>query len=93
MDFLVIKILYNCFLSWFKLRKFCIHRYYTKLRCDDYHLFTNFEIMASKSKVYFFFDNVKHSTLDNANKLKRLIEHIFKKEEKNLDQAELYFLF
>lgn len=39
--------------------------------------------MPSKSKVYFFFDNVRIS-LRNRTKLKRSIELIFKKEKKSL---------
>jgi probable rRNA maturation factor len=46
-------------------------------------LFTNFEIMPSKSKVYFFFDNVS-ITLNRRTELKGAIERIFKLEKKDL---------
>ena len=46
--------------------------------------------MASKAKVYFFFDNVS-VTLRNRTQLKGLIEHLFKKEEKQLDRLNYIF--
>ncbi len=46
--------------------------------------------MASKAKVYFFFDNV-HITLRNRTKLKKLIERLFIKEGKRL--ARLNYIF
>jgi probable rRNA maturation factor len=53
-------------------------------------LFTNFEIMASKSKVYFFFDNVSIS-LKRRTELKRAIERIFKLEKKGLGLLNYIF--
>ena len=53
-------------------------------------MFTNFEIMPSKSKVYIFFDNVRISLRDRT-KLKRSIEFIFKKEKKSLDRLNYIF--
>jgi probable rRNA maturation factor len=53
-------------------------------------LFTNFEIMVSKSKVYFFFDNVRISLRDRT-KLKQSIELLFKKEKKFL--VSLNYIF
>jgi probable rRNA maturation factor len=46
--------------------------------------------MASKSKVYFFFDNVRIS-LQNRTKLKRSIEFLFKKEKKSLESLNYIF--
>lgn len=55
-----------------------------------YHLFTNFEIMPSKSKVYFFFDNVRVS-LANRGRLKKYIESIFKSEKVKLKTINYIF--
>lgn len=46
-------------------------------------MFTNFEIMASKSKVCFFFEK-KFSGLNNRTKLKTFIENLFQREGKSL---------
>jgi probable rRNA maturation factor len=56
----------------------------------NYLLFTNFEIMNSKSKVYFFFDGV-NITLKNRRKLKTVIEKIFKKEKRLLKSLNYIF--
>ncbi len=56
-------------------------------------LFTNFEIMplsSSKSKVCFFFQNVKVS-LTNRTQLKKNIQVIFKKEGKRLKSLNYIF--
>jgi len=52
--------------------------------------FTNFEIMNSKSKVYFFFEDNRIS-LKNRTILKRFIETIFVKEQKNLKSVNYIF--
>src|SRR6266403_1678654 len=46
--------------------------------------------MSSKSKVYFFFDNVRFNLKDRA-RIKRAIELIFKKEKKKLDHLSYVF--
>jgi probable rRNA maturation factor len=46
--------------------------------------------MPSKSKVYFFFDNVR-ITLRDRTKLKGSIEFLFKKEKKSLDSLTYIF--
>ena len=46
--------------------------------------------MPSKSKVYFFFDNVSISLRDRT-KLKRSIELLFKKEKKSLNRLNYIF--
>jgi rRNA maturation RNase YbeY len=46
--------------------------------------------MGSKSKVYFFFDNV-HIALRDRTKLKKAIEHIFKSEKKPLNRLNYVF--
>ena len=51
---------------------------------------TNSEIMASKSKVYFFFDNVS-ITLRDRTAVKRRIEALFNKERKKLKQLSYIF--
>jgi len=53
-------------------------------------MFTNFVNMASKSKVYFFFDKVRPSLNDRA-KLKKDIEKIFSKEGKRLHHINYVF--
>lgn len=52
--------------------------------------FTNFEIMNSKSKVYFFFEN-SGITLKNRTRLKGFIESLFKDEKKNLSTINYIF--
>jgi rRNA maturation RNase YbeY len=52
--------------------------------------FTNFEIMTSKSKVYFFFENTG-ITLKNRYRLKGFIETLFKNENKNLQTINYIF--
>ena len=46
--------------------------------------------MVSKSKVYFFFDNVR-ITLKNRTKIKRIVELIFKAEKIKLDRLNYVF--
>jgi len=46
--------------------------------------------MASKSKVYFFFDDIRVN-LRNRNKIKRMIEQIFLYEKKPLDRLNYVF--
>ena len=46
--------------------------------------------MASKSKVYFFFDDIQVN-LRNRNKIKRMIEQIFLYEKKPLDRLNYVF--
>lgn len=53
-------------------------------------MFTNFEIMTSKSKVYFFFDNV-NPPLRNRAKLKEVVESIFEREKQKLDRLNYIF--
>ena len=55
-------------------------------------MFTNFEIMhqGSKSKVYFYFDNVSLS-LKNRTQLKKFIESIFRTEKINLESLTYIF--
>jgi probable rRNA maturation factor len=52
--------------------------------------FTNFEIMDSKSKVYFFFNDVKIS-IRNKSALKKFVEDIFKKEKIKLNSINYIF--
>ena len=53
-------------------------------------MFTNFEIMPSKSKVYFFSENVE-IRLSRRTDLKKTIEALFKKEGKNLHRMNYVF--
>jgi rRNA maturation RNase YbeY len=53
-------------------------------------MFTNFVNMASKSKVYFFFDNISF-TLKDRTELKRRVERIFKNEGESL--VSLNYIF
>ena len=53
-------------------------------------LFTNFEIMASKSKVYFFSHNVK-GEISKRTLLRQTLEFLFKKEKKELDCLNYVF--
>lgn len=53
-------------------------------------MFTNFEIMVSKSKVYFFSDDTA-IPLRNRDLVKRQVEHIFKKEKKKLGSINYIF--
>ncbi len=53
-------------------------------------MFTNFEIMASKSKVYFFFDGISID-LRNRGRIKQAVELIFRKEKKELDRLKYIF--
>jgi probable rRNA maturation factor len=46
--------------------------------------------MSSKSKVYFFFDNVRFNLKDRA-RIKQAVELIFKKEKKKLDHLSYVF--
>ncbi len=52
--------------------------------------FTNFEIMPSLSKVWFFFEN-KNFSFQNRNPLKAFIEYIFKTEGKKLGSLNYIF--
>lgn len=52
--------------------------------------FTNFEIMPPKSKVCFFFQEVK-ANLTNRSILKKYIESIFRKEGQKLDSVNFIF--
>jgi probable rRNA maturation factor len=52
--------------------------------------FTNFEIMASKSKVCFFFEHKKF-TLKNREALKFFIESLFRKEKRKLESLNYVF--
>jgi probable rRNA maturation factor len=89
MDFLVVKMPDDCFLSRFQLGESFIHSSY-KTTFVHYQLFTNFEIMASKSKVYFYSENV-NIRLNGRKELKRVIEALFKKEGKELDRMNYVF--
>lgn len=53
-------------------------------------MFTNFEIMSSKSKVYFFFENVS-ITLRHRGELKKSIERLLKRKGKNLSSLNYIF--
>ncbi|MBL7738161.1 MAG: rRNA maturation RNase YbeY [Chitinophagaceae bacterium] len=53
-------------------------------------MFTNFEIMTSRSKVYFFFEK-KIPGLKNRNKLKAFIERLLKAEGKRLSGINYIF--
>ena len=53
-------------------------------------MFTNFENMASQSKVYFFFDNVRFTLLERT-RLKKNIVEIFEKEGKAPDNINFIF--
>lgn len=53
-------------------------------------MFTNFEIMPSKSKIYFYFDNVSFS-LKNRTQLKKFIGSIFGTEKMNLESLTYIF--
>jgi probable rRNA maturation factor len=52
--------------------------------------FTNFEIMPSKPKVCFFFQEVKVS-LANRSILKQFLQYVFKKEGKRLESLNYIF--
>ena len=52
--------------------------------------FTNFEIMPSSSKIFFFFQDVKAS-LANRTSLKKCIHTIFEKEGKKLESLNYIF--
>ncbi len=68
------------------------YNHYYKATLVPVVLFTNFENMSAptKSKVSFFFDEVKF-TLENRKKLKAFFEHTFKKEKTRL--ASIHFIF
>lgn len=61
-----------------------------KTTLAQWQFFTNFEIMASKSKVCFFFEQ-KDFSLKDRGLLKTFIEGIFKKEGRRLESLNFIF--